>query len=49
MQERAFPELTVHLPKIMRLVACKIRLSYDPRKFAHFFLSPTSLDIVADW
>ena len=47
-QDRSFPELTRHLPKIMRYVACKISVSYDPRKFAYFFLSPVSTDIVAD-
>ena len=47
-QDRSFPELTRHLPKIMRYVACKISVSYDPRKFAYYFLSPVSTDIVAD-
>jgi hypothetical protein len=47
-QDRSFPELTRHLPKIMRYIACKISVSYDPRKFAYFFLSPVSTDIVAD-
>lgn len=46
--DRSFPELHIHLPKIMRWVACRIAITYDPRKFAYYFLSPVGQDVVAD-
>jgi hypothetical protein len=47
-QNPSFPEFAEHLPKLMRWVACRIAVSYDPRKFAYYFLSPVSMDIVTD-